>query len=91
MPRKPPRPYDAAWRRLRLVILARDGHRCYVPGCAARATQVDHIIPVNEAPHLRLVPSNLRASCARHNGGRSSRRLAQIARINRTPAAVRVW
>src|SRR5262249_12696601 len=72
MPRKPPRPYDYRWKKVRLRILARDGYQCYVLGCTIPATQVDHIVPVTEAPHLRLEPSNLRSSCAKHNAGRAN-------------------
>ena len=91
MPRKPPKPYNGAWVRVRLEILERDGYRCYVRGCPERATTVDHIVPVNEAPHLRLVPENLRASCAQHNYGRPPRRLAMLARMNRAAGQVREW
>ena len=87
----PPKPYNGAWARIRLQILERDRYRCYSPGCAALATTVDHIVPVEEAPHLRLEPSNLRASCVKHNFGRVSSRLAAMARINRMQATVRNW
>ena len=91
MPREPPRPYDYRWKRVRPVILARDGYRCYVRGCTTPATTVDHIVPISEAPHLRLEPANLRASCSRHNSGRANSRTAQMARINRMAGAVRDW
>jgi len=54
------------WRRLRAAILARDGYACrMVEGCRARATHVDHIVPVvlGGSSH----PDNLRAACAVHN------------------------
>ena len=59
--------YDsAAWRTLRRQIVTRDGHRCTVCGVALGKGQhrVDHIVPMKEAPHLALVPSNLRTLCA---------------------------
>jgi 5-methylcytosine-specific restriction protein A len=35
-----------AWRRLRLKVLARDGHQCQIrgPRCIVNATQVDHVV-----------------------------------------------
>lgn len=49
-PRKPtpPKPsstargYGYAWRKIRTVILERDGHRCYL--CGGPARSVDHIV-----------------------------------------------
>ena len=67
-----PSPYDAAWRKLRLQVLARDGWRCQL--CSADLkngpkgfAHVDHILPVAERPDLRLDPNNLRALCRRCN------------------------
>ena len=39
---------DAAWREIRLLILARDGYRCQIRDrkCKGRATHVDHIVNV---------------------------------------------
>lgn len=91
MPRKPRYAYDHVWRKLRLKILERDRWICYEPSCTARATTVDHIIPVAEAPHLRLDPTNLRASCGPHNYGRPQARLARMAKINRSRSSVREW
>jgi len=59
-------PYSTRqWRRLRLVILARDFGRCQIrgPKCTRTATVVDHIEPVADAPHRAFDPSNLRAAC----------------------------
>jgi 5-methylcytosine-specific restriction endonuclease McrA len=91
MPRRPPSLYDHHYRRVREFVLERDGHRCYKPGCTTRATTADHIVPVSEAPHLRLDPDNMRASCLEHNVGRVSGRMAAMARINRMTAPVREW
>ena len=91
MPRRVRSPYDAQWRKVRVEVLIRDEYRCFEPGCDARATTVDHIIPVEEMPELRLERSNLRASCVKHNMGRPSRRLAEMARVNRSTATVRAW
>lgn len=60
--------YDlGAWRRKRRTILARDGYRCvncgrYVGGKGQ--FRVDHKVTIRDAPHLRLVDSNLRTLCA---------------------------
>jgi 5-methylcytosine-specific restriction endonuclease McrA len=83
--------YDHRWRKLRAQVLREEGGRCYVAGCDAPATTVDHVVPVSEAPHLRLERSNLRAACGRHNFGRPMRRLAAMARLNRSPGRVRDW
>ena len=91
MPRKPKPTYDHHWRRIRAEILERDGYRCYFEGCGVRATTVDHIVPVSEAPSLRLDPANLRASCVPHNSGRVTPRMAAMAKMNRQPAEVREW
>jgi 5-methylcytosine-specific restriction protein A len=59
------RGYDAIWRRLRAWFLRRNP-RCehhLKQGISRKATVVDHIKPIAEAPELRLDPSNLRALC----------------------------
>jgi 5-methylcytosine-specific restriction endonuclease McrA len=95
VPRQRKRVYDAAWTRLSRLVRAQAGGRCEVVTdgrrCPEPATSTDHIVPVSEAPHLRLERSNLRASCAKHNMGRAQRRLARRARINRSQATVRDW
>lgn len=56
---------SAAWRKLRLQVLARDGYRCtvcHVP-LASHQARVDHIVRRTDAPHLALEPSNLRSLC----------------------------
>jgi hypothetical protein len=59
-------------KRLRFEILRRDGHRCRYCGATAEETKlaVDHVIPV--ALGGRSEPSNLVASCAACNAGKSS-------------------
>jgi 5-methylcytosine-specific restriction protein A len=58
--------YDSAWRAVRRRFLERypacEGYGC--PHGHARATEVDHIVAVSQAPELRLRWSNLRAFCA---------------------------
>lgn len=67
-----------AWRRLRAVILARDGHVCQIPDytpdgeiCGAPATHVDHI--VQRWAGGTDAPANLRAACAPCNLKRGGR------------------
>lgn len=66
-------PYDHNWRKVRLVILDRDGRRCQIRSkkCTGVATQVDHIVPIL-AGGARLDPSNLRAACKPCNVGRAN-------------------
>jgi 5-methylcytosine-specific restriction endonuclease McrA len=61
------RGYDGAWRKLRLVVLVRDGHCC--AWCGALATTVDHVHPLAEGG-ARLDPANLVACCVRCNSRR---------------------
>jgi len=91
MPRKPKSPYDHVWRKLRLKILARDGWRCFTPGCTRPATQVDHIVDITDAPSLRLDPSNLRAACGPCNLARRNRRVAALGKVNREVGTLRKW
>lgn len=66
-----------AWRRVRAVVLARDGWVCrMVEGCEERATTVDHVVPLSRGGAM-YDQRNLRAACARHNseaGGRLASR-----------------
>ncbi len=62
------------WRRLRALILARDGHRCAT--CGGYGSDVDHIKP--RALGGLDVPSNLRvrcASCNRRDGAKLGARM----------------
>jgi len=69
---------SAAWKELRLKILARDGRLCQL--CGRPATHVDHIRPRSQGG--RSVPDNLRATCATCNllKSRSESSLAALAR-----------
>lgn len=94
MPRPLPKPGkseygDRAWRELSRKVRAKAGWKCEV--CGAPATSTDHIVPVAEAPHLRLVETNLRATCAKHNQGRVQARLSRMAHLNRSIPEVREW
>ena len=50
------------WRRLRWVILRRDGFRCVECGAHGRL-EVDHCHPVRTHPELAWEPSNLQSLC----------------------------
>lgn len=66
------------WRRVRRVVLARDGRRCRVRllGCRGVANEVDHIVPVADGG-ARLDPANLRASCGWCNKHRTGAGVAR--------------
>jgi 5-methylcytosine-specific restriction endonuclease McrA len=53
------------WRRIRLLVLERDGGLCRVnlPGCTTQAEHVDHIVPWRLGGAV-YDPANLRAACA---------------------------
>lgn len=75
-----PRGSTRAWRRVRLLVLERDGWRCQLPAdhgdglCLAWASHVDHVTP--RAAGGTDEPANLRAACARHNLARGAGRPA---------------
>ena len=71
----------AAWQRLRLRVLARDGYWCQIQGprCRGHANSVHHIIPSSQRPDLFWVVSNLEAACSSCNYGGGAR----IAAANR--------
>jgi hypothetical protein len=69
-----PKPqYAGPWRRVRALVLERDGHRCQIKGgkCLGLATEVDHINPVELGGSWWDV-DNLRAACKPCNVGRVS-------------------
>ena len=64
------------WRRLRQVVLQRDGGRCQIgdPGCLIAGSEIDHIVPVREGGSDD--PLNLRVVCRpchRHRRRKASR------------------
>jgi hypothetical protein len=63
---------SSRWRRVRLIVLARDSYRCYVQHCMQYANHCDHINAVYPGmPDSEFFgPHNLRASCRRHNTAR---------------------
>ena len=64
------RGYGYTYRKLRPVVMDRDGHQCQIrgPGCTGKATDVDHVIP--GGPNDL---SNLRAACSPCNQARRRR------------------
>lgn len=69
------RGYDAAWQRVRLAHLAAEPlcRFCKRMGRITAATEVDHIVSIREAPHLRLEDSNLRSLCKPCHSRRTAR------------------
>jgi 5-methylcytosine-specific restriction endonuclease McrA len=67
--------WTQAWRKTRVFILERDGYVCQIrgPHCEGYASQVDHVIARHEGGAM-FDPSNLRAACAKCNGGRRTDR-----------------
>ena len=59
------------WKALRDRVL-QEQPVCYVEGCIARSTEVDHIIPVYQREDLALARNNVRAVCSPHDRQRSS-------------------
>jgi len=57
------------WKRLRLEILQRDQHTCYM--CGGEATEVDHILP--RSRNGSDEPENLAAACRRCNNAKSGK------------------
>jgi len=61
----PQRGYDHRWRKLRNAKLAYDPlcEVCMAMGYTEPAQDVDHIVPIEERPDLRLSWDNLRSMC----------------------------
>jgi 5-methylcytosine-specific restriction protein A len=64
----------AAWKRIRLVVLERDGYTCQIRGpyCTTHATQVDHIINTASGG-AELDPTNLQSTCPPCNARKAQR------------------
>lgn len=69
------RGYDAVWRKLRKVYLIKNPLCvfCEEEGKLTPATVVDHIVPIAQAPVLRLDPKNLRSLCKPHHDARTAK------------------
>src|SRR6185437_997332 len=68
------RGYDGTWRKLRLAYLAQNPLclDCTQQGRVTAAEEVHHEKTIQEAPHLRLDWSNLRALCHRCHSRRTA-------------------
>ncbi len=73
--------YTGPWPKLRLQVLTEANGHCEIngPRCTKVATHVDHIIEVREGGAW-WDRSNLRASCATCNIGRTNRKLTVASR-----------
>lgn len=63
----------ARWRRVRKMVLQRDGYRCMaqLPGCTGTADAVDHIISLEDGGDRNpYSPMALRAICTHCNSAR---------------------
>ena len=65
-PRRIDRGYDYAWNKLSKELRTLQPF-CSIVGCKSQDLTVDHIIPLSEAPYLRLEITNLRVLCRFHN------------------------
>lgn len=68
------RGYGADWQCLRAEQLRREPlcRFCAEAGRFTCGQVVDHIVPIAEAPHLRLDPDNLRTLCKRCHDRRTA-------------------
>lgn len=69
------RGYDAAWRRVRREVLAKEPHcrACAAEGRQVPATDVDHVHAFRGlSDPRRLDPRNLRPLCRRHHMARTA-------------------
>jgi 5-methylcytosine-specific restriction endonuclease McrA len=64
------RGYDAAWRRVRALVLA-NSRECF--WCGGHATTVGHVVPISQDPSLRLDLNNLVPACRACNSARTTR------------------
>lgn len=86
------RVYDSvAWRRVRRLVLVRDGGVCQIRGrpCTLVATEVDHVVsPVDGGDWFD--PGNLRAACKPCNAERGGR-LGRAKQLSVRVVASRDW
>lgn len=62
------------WRAFRSRVLRAAGHRCAVRGCPSRATHVDHLRTVRDAPALALDVANVQPLCHAHHSAKTAAR-----------------
>ena len=73
------------YKKVRLVVLARDGYVCYY--CGQDADTVDHVISIKNGGNP-VDPSNLLACCRRCNSAKGSRSQAVFLARDSTPPAL---
>lgn len=63
------RGYDRQWQKVRAIKLSMNPlcERCAAAGVDTWATHVDHVIPLEQRPDLRLVIANLESQCGYHH------------------------
>ena len=71
-PTRTQRGYDYSWMKLSRKLREIQPF-CSIRGCTSKDLTVDHIIPLAEAPHLRLEVTNLRVLCRSHNSQKGNR------------------
>ena len=72
------------YKKVRLVVLARDGYVCYY--CGQDADTVDHVISIKNGGNP-VDPSNLLACCRRCNSAKGSRSQGVFLASSSTPPA----
>jgi hypothetical protein len=78
------------WKAARRAALQRVGGVCQVPGCADRASVVDHIRP-RRAGGAPFDPANLRPMCWRHHSAKTVRADGGFGRAPNPAAASRSY
>jgi 5-methylcytosine-specific restriction endonuclease McrA len=71
-PTRSQRGYDYQWNKLSRRLREQQPF-CSIPGCNNKDLTVDHIIPLSEAPWLKLEITNLRVLCRSHNSQKGNR------------------
>ena len=78
---------SSAWKKLRVIILARDEYTCYY--CGAEASHVDHVVSYKDEPSLFFDQSNLVSACRKCNLVKGSRSVASFLSAVSTPPVLK--
>ena len=70
-PTRRQRGYDYSWKKLSKQLREQQPF-CSIAGCTNKDLTVDHIIPLSEAPYLRLEITNLKVLCRKHNSSKGN-------------------
>jgi len=76
-----------AYKKQRLVVLARDGYTCAY--CGQDADQVDHVIPVSKEPNSAIDLLNMVACCRKCNISKGNRSESVFLKRTATPPVFR--